>query len=223
MSHADGLQAMADGCEIQKNWIPSWNKYKETIDPGTMQCDIYAAGYYTARRELQDLIDDQVAEIKRLNRIIELDAELEKAWKAGVRPRKDCKDAEMSHADEIEAMEDAQEIQTKPTGVSLTHTLSLRHWDLGRTGWKIWAKDAIDLIDRQAEQLKAKDEVEARLRKSWHEAEETLVVLYAENVKLDDLKDTVRLACSTPDDCNDPVVLKQYMKACFDKAMAIED
>ena len=71
MSHADGLQAMADGCEIQKNWIPSWNKYKETIDPGTMQCDIYAAGYYTARRELQDLIDRQVEQLKAKDTALE--------------------------------------------------------------------------------------------------------------------------------------------------------
>ncbi len=59
MSHADEIQAMADACEIPKNWIPSWNKYKETIDPGTTQCDIYAAGHYTACRELRDIIDSQ--------------------------------------------------------------------------------------------------------------------------------------------------------------------
>ena len=36
--------------------------------------------------------------------------------------------------------------------------------------------------------------------------------------KYKDLIDTVLIACNPPDDCNDPVVLKTYMKACFDKA-----
>lgn len=36
--------------------------------------------------------------------------------------------------------------------------------------------------------------------------------------RLKDLRDTVLLTCNPPDDCDDPVVLKTYMKACFDKA-----
>ena len=52
----------------------------------------------------------------------------------------------------------------KPTGGSLTHTLHKRAWDLGRTGWKLWAKDALELIDRQAERLNAKDAVLKYLR-----------------------------------------------------------
>ena len=36
--------------------------------------------------------------------------------------------------------------------------------------------------------------------------------------KYKDLNDTVQISCNPPDDCNDPVVLKTYMKACFDEA-----
>ena len=37
--------------------------------------------------------------------------------------------------------------------------------------------------------------------------------------ELKELSDTVQINCNPPKDCNDPVVLKTYMKACFDKAM----
>ena len=35
------------------------------------------------------------------------------------------------------------------------------------------------------------------------------------------LRDTVQISCNPPDDCNDPVVLKTYMKGCFDEAMKL--
>ena len=35
----------------------------------------------------------------------------------------------------------------------------------------------------------------------------------------EDLRDTVQLNCNPPDDCNDPAVLKEYMKGCFSQAM----
>ncbi len=38
---------------------------------------------------------------------------------------------------------------------------------------------------------------------------------------LEALRDTVQISCNPPKDCNDPVVLKKYMKGCFDEAMAI--
>lgn len=41
--------------------------------------------------------------------------------------------------------------------------------------------------------------------------------------ELKELSDTVQINCNPPDDCNDPVVLKTYMKACFDKAMEKQD
>ncbi len=40
----------------------------------------------------------------------------------------------------------------------------------------------------------------------------------AEIKLLEDLRTTVLIACNPPDDCNDPKVLKTYMKACFEKA-----
>ena len=33
-----------------------------------------------------------------------------------------------------------------------------------------------------------------------------------------ELKDTVQISCNPPDDCNDPKVLKTYMKACFEQS-----
>ena len=33
------------------------------------------------------------------------------------------------------------------------------------------------------------------------------------------LSNIVQLSCDPPDDCNDPKVLKKYMKACFDEAI----
>ncbi len=77
--------------------------------------------------------------------------------------------------------------------------------------------------DTLAEQLKAKDEVEVHLRKSWHEAEEMLVIVRADCAKYEHLNETVALTCTPPDDCNDPVVLKRYMKACFDAVVEDED
>lgn len=41
------------------------------------------------------------------------------------------------------------------------------------------------------------------------------------NIEPDGLRETVLLACNPPDDCNDPVVLKEYMKACFEKANSL--
>ena len=41
--------------------------------------------------------------------------------------------------------------------------------------------------------------------------------------KLEALRDTVSINCNPPDDCNDPVVLKTYMKACFDEAEKLYD
>ncbi len=73
------------------------------------------------------------------------------------------------------------------------------------------------------EQVKAKDDVEAHLRKSWHEAEEMLVIVRADCAKYEHLNETVALTCTPPDDCNDPVVLKRYMKACFDAVVEDED
>ncbi len=35
---------------------------------------------------------------------------------------------------------------------------------------------------------------------------------------LEALRDTVSISCNPPKDCNDPKVLKTYMKGCFDEA-----
>ena len=40
--------------------------------------------------------------------------------------------------------------------------------------------------------------------------------------KYTNLSNAVQLSCNPPDDCNDPVVLKTYMKACFGLAMKVE-
>ncbi len=36
--------------------------------------------------------------------------------------------------------------------------------------------------------------------------------------QLEIIKNAVLLGCDPPDDCNDPVVLKNYMKGCFEQA-----
>ena len=41
--------------------------------------------------------------------------------------------------------------------------------------------------------------------------------------KLKNLRDTVSINCNPPADCNDPKVLKTYMKACFDEAEKLYD
>ncbi len=118
----------------------------------------------------------------------------------------------------------------------------------GKISWREILFDACDIIDSQDKQLKAleknlheecassvktinvlqekvkaKDEVEVHLRKSWHEAEEMLVIVRADCAKYEYLNETVALTCTPPDDCNDPVVLKRYMKACFDAVVEDED
>ena len=40
---------------------------------------------------------------------------------------------------------------------------------------------------------------------------------------LEALRDTVSISCNPPADCNDPKVLKTYMKACFDEAEKLYD
>jgi hypothetical protein len=35
---------------------------------------------------------------------------------------------------------------------------------------------------------------------------------------LRELRDTVEIGCNPPDDCNDPKVLKTYMKGCLEAA-----
>ena len=37
--------------------------------------------------------------------------------------------------------------------------------------------------------------------------------------ELEDLRDIVQINCNPPDDCNDPIVLKNYMKGCLEQAL----
>ena len=39
--------------------------------------------------------------------------------------------------------------------------------------------------------------------------------------ELEKLRDTVSISCNPPKDCNDPKVLKKYMKGCFDEAQKL--
>ena len=41
--------------------------------------------------------------------------------------------------------------------------------------------------------------------------------------ELEALRDTVSISCNPPADCNDPKVLKTYMKACFNEAEKLYD
>ena len=56
------------------------------------------------------------------------------------------------------------------------------------------------------------------------EAENKALKKRAESAEeLEALRDTVSINCNPPDDCKDPVVLKIYMKACFDEAEKLYD
>ena len=46
--------------------------------------------------------------------------------------------------------------------------------------------------------------------------------LEKDNIKLQSLWVTVNLSCNPPDDCNDPKILKEYMKECIAKANEYE-
>ncbi len=69
------------------------------------------------------------------------------------------------------------------------------------------------LIDISQESSLSKPE-EVSLRQIAKEVKD----LEAENKDLRNLRDTVSINCNPPADCNDPKVLKTYMKACFDEA-----
>ena len=48
------------------------------------------------------------------------------------------------------------------------------------------------------------------------------LVQQAERIKkLEALRDTVSISCHPPKDCNDPEVLKTYMKGCFDQSQKL--
>ena len=50
----------------------------------------------------------------------------------------------------------------------------------------------------------------------WQRVEERITQLEA-------LRDTVLISCNPPADCNDPKILKTYMKTCFDEAEKLYD
>ncbi len=56
------------------------------------------------------------------------------------------------------------------------------------------------------------------LKKHIEDLESEVERLRKEKHLLQQLWVTVNLSCSPPEDCNDPVILKKYMKACIDKA-----
>ncbi len=56
------------------------------------------------------------------------------------------------------------------------------------------------------------------LQDKANEAADYIDQLEEDNVKLQSLWVTVNLSCNPPDDCNDPKILKEYMRACTAKA-----
>ncbi len=64
--------------------------------------------------------------------------------------------------------------------------------------------------------IKTKDFAFGQLIKSCDESEAER--LRKEKHTLQQLWVTVNLSCGPPEDCNNPAVLKRYMKACIDKA-----
>ena len=74
------------------------------------------------------------------------------------------------------------------------------------------ACNEIDRLKAELREVKSDFEIE-------HNYLETLKKDFEQlQAELKDLRNTVQLSCNPPDDCNDPVVLKTYMKACYEKA-----
>ena len=67
------------------------------------------------------------------------------------------------------------------------------------------------IIDNKAKRIK-------KLKIDCGQQATKICVLNLQIKELEALRDTVSINCNLPDDCNDPVVLKTYMKACFDEA-----
>ena len=74
----------------------------------------------------------------------------------------------------------------------------------------------LNIINNKAERIKG-------LKIEYGQQATKICVLELRIKKLEALRDTVSISCHPPDDCNDPVFLKTYMKACFDEAEKLYD
>lgn len=102
-------------------------------------------------------------------------------------------DAEMAEASEIQAI-DYGELDPCDKAAIAQIEKHLKDARAVAFSWQKTAQDRKDIIDRQAKQIKA----------------------YTH------LNETVAISCTPPSDCNDPMVLKKYMKACLDAVVTDE-
>lgn len=81
---------------------------------------------------------------------------------------------------------------------------------------------ACDLLKEQIEALEAENKQLRAIKCPPISEGDVCICLIekqAERIKaLEVLRDTVSVSCNPPKDCNDPEVLKTYMKACFEQA-----
>ena len=81
---------------------------------------------------------------------------------------------------------------------------------------------AIDIVRHQANYKLGRAGTEMSFAYAF---EKNVIALcdYAESLeeKLKDLADIVCVSCNPPESCNEPDVLKEYMRACFDNAIGV--
>lgn len=71
---------------------------------------------------------------------------------------------------------------------------------------RLWAKD--DIVPRDLQAL-------------CKQAATSISKLQKRIKELEALRDTVSISCHPPKDCNDPEVLKTYMKGCYDQSQKL--
>lgn len=72
----------------------------------------------------------------------------------------------------------------------------------------------LGIINDKSERLK-------KLKLECGQQATKICVLDFQIKKLEALRDTVSIYCHPPKDCNDPEVLKTYMKGCFDESQKL--
>ncbi len=88
---------------------------------------------------------------------------------------------------------------------------------LNKKAYERLIDEDISWLDNQPDTLEAKH---IRQILEWIKTHRQLDL--TERIKeLEALRDTVSVSCNPPKDCNDPEVLKIYMKCCFDKSQKL--
>ena len=125
------------------------------------------------------------------------------------------------------------EAELRVENQSFGNVLAVIHRDGGhyitQHGHKKASEDAIEIVTKLRTKLAEAEErnkpLDDLLRTLSHDIRRVVdgrdnlqADLTASKERYKELKDTVQISCNPPDDCNDPKVLKTYMKACFEQS-----